>query len=275
MTKFTGSYPVLQKEEISSSIFKMTFRADDIARHAKPGQFIQLRTSPDYFPLWPRPFSIHDVDIAAGKVVIIFKIFGCGTSKMAALKAGQIVQLLGPLGNSFPPLLGDRKAILAAGGVGLPPLYFLASEGIRAGYPPGNIIFITGAKSKPDFFEEKSLYNLGVDLTVCTDDGSVGRHGTVVDSMLHRLQTHPDATVYACGPTLMLEAVDGALMRMGKRGYLSLEALMPCGYGICSGCAVKVIPPVDRGPTDDTRDYHLKRVCVEGPVFKSGEVIWR
>ena len=73
----------------------------------------------------------------------------------------------------------------------------------------------------------------------------------------------------------MLEKIDKILIDKNIDGHLSLEQLMPCGYGICSGCAVKVNPPVDRGETDDSRDFQLKRVCVDGPVFKSGEVIWR
>jgi dihydroorotate dehydrogenase electron transfer subunit len=72
----------------------------------------------------------------------------------------------------------------------------------------------------------------------------------------------------------MLSKVDQILTQKNISGFLSLEQLMPCGYGICSGCAVKVSPAKDRGETDDKRDYHLKRVCVEGPVFKAGEVMW-
>lgn len=274
MTKFSGGYPILRKEEISSSVFKIAFKAEDIAREAQPGQFIQLRTSLDYFPFWPRPFSIHDAAVATGEISIIFKVFGCGTAKMSAMRPGEIVQLLGPLGNTFPELPKRTKVILAAGGIGLPPLHFLAKKSILNGFPSKNMIFIAGARSQADFFKEDGLHSLGLDLTTCTDDGSVGRQGTVVDLLSHRLRDCPDATVYACGPTPMLEATDRLLGERGQNGYLSLEALMPCGYGVCSGCAIKVVLSQNRGLTDDGRDYHLKRVCVDGPVFKTGEVIW-
>jgi hypothetical protein len=72
----------------------------------------------------------------------------------------------------------------------------------------------------------------------------------------------------------MLKGVDALISANKLDGHLSLEALMPCGYGICSGCAIKVYPSPDRGPTDDKRNYHLKRVCIEGPIFGAGEVMW-
>jgi dihydroorotate dehydrogenase electron transfer subunit len=99
--------------------------------------------------------------------------------------------------------------------------------------------------------------------------------GTVVDLLEKKLENAGDRIVYACGPMAMLKKIDRILVESGTSGFLSLEALMPCGYGICSGCAIKVVPPEDRGPTDDNRKYHLQRVCVEGPVFEAGEVIWQ
>ncbi len=119
------------------------------------------------------------------------------------------------------------------------------------------------------------LNKLDVDLHSCTDDGSFGAGGTVVDLLEKELKNSRDRIVYACGPMAMLEKIDRMLVEKRISGYLSLEALMPCGYGICSGCAIKVVPPEDRGPTDDNREYHLRRVCVEGPVFEAGEVIWK
>ena len=111
-------------------------------------------------------------------------------------------------------------------------------------------------------------------LIVCTDDGSTGFKGHIVNFLESNLSDYKDPMVYACGPSAMLKGVDMLLRQRKLSGNLSLEALMPCGYGICSGCAVKVKPSADRGPTDDNREYHLKRVCVDGPVFESGEVIW-
>ncbi len=239
-----------------------------------PGQFIQVRTSESYVPLWPRPFSIHDVDPDRGRLTVVFKIFGQGTSLMAAKLPGQMIHLFGPLGNGFPMPQPGRKIVMAAGGVGLPPLYFLAKKAIEMGVSPADISFVSGARTEADLLEKDGLFALGLKPLICTDDGSAGLKGHVVDVLKVELPALDQPIVYACGPSAMLRGVDGLLGELGLSGYLSLETLMPCGYGICSGCAVRVRPPDGRGPTDDKRDYHLKRVCIEGPILPSGEVIW-
>jgi dihydroorotate dehydrogenase electron transfer subunit len=248
--------------------------APDIASKAQPGQFVQIRTSDTYFPLWPRPFSIYDANPLSGKFSILFKVFGGGTSLMAARASGQMIHSLGPLGNSFPIPAPGMKIIMAAGGVGMPPLYFLSKRAIEQGANPKDIVFVAGAKTKADLLDEKGLYKLGVELVTCTDDGSAGARGNVVEVLSGLLTDKIKPMIYACGPNAMLKGVDSLISQYKLAGYLSLEALMPCGYGICSGCAVKVFPLAGRGPTDDNRDYHLKRVCIEGPIFGAGEVMW-
>jgi dihydroorotate dehydrogenase electron transfer subunit len=274
ITKYSGYYPIIDKETISPNLYKFTLKAADISAGARPGQFVQIKTSDNYFPLWPRPFSIYDTDPNTGQFSILFKVFGGGTSLMATRSAGQMIHVLGPLGNSFPLPKPKQKIIMAAGGVGLPPLYFLSRQSIDHGIRPENITFIAGAKTRGDLLEEKGLYDLGVNLITCTDDGSAGVKGNVVDALLPLLNKGNDTVVYSCGPNAMLQGIDSLILGNKLEGYLSLEALMPCGYGICSGCAVKVFPPAGRGPTDDNREYHLKRVCIDGPVFGAGEVMW-
>lgn len=193
---------------------------------------------------------------------------------MATKQPGQTVHLFGPLGNGFPIPSAGEKVVMAAGGVGLPPLYFLAKTAIQRGVSPENITFVSGAKTKTDLLEKEGLFELGLKPLICTDDGSLGLKGHVGDLLKNELTRLSKSTVFACGPSAMLKTVDLLLTDLGINGYLSFENLMPCGYGICSGCAIKVKPSADRGPTDDRRDYHLKRVCVEGPVMRAGEVMW-
>lgn len=271
--KFSGYFPITKKERISDSVYRFAFHSPDISSEAEPGQFVQIRTSDDYFPFWPRPFSIYDVDTKKGEFSIIFKIFGCGTSRMAKFAEGRKIHIFGPLGNGFDLIKGDRPVVMAGGGVGIPPLYFLAARSLERGYPAEKITFISGAKTKEDYFDDGFLGNLGLNLIICTDDGSRGIKGTVIDLLENELDEKK--SVYACGPSRMLERIDTLLSEKSIEGELSLEALMPCGFGICSGCAIKTMPNDNRGPTDDNRDFHLKRVCVDGPVFKAGEVIWR
>lgn len=204
----------------------------------------------------------------------MFRIFGSGTAQMAARRPGELMHLFGPLGNGFSAIDGDTEVFLAAGGIGLPPLYFLAKDAVGKGLLSQKMTFIAGAKTRLELLNEPRLFELGLKTIICTDDGTAGRRGTAAEILRKELPSKQKVVVYACGPNAMLRAVDLLLVPQNVPGFLSLEALMPCGYGICSGCAVKVHPPVGRGSTDDRRNYHLKRVCVEGPVFSSGEVMW-
>ncbi|UCE66238.1 MAG: dihydroorotate dehydrogenase electron transfer subunit [Candidatus Zixiibacteriota bacterium] len=274
MRKSCGHYPVTRNIIISDSIIQLTFKADDISRSTVPGQFIQIRVSDNFIPLWPRPFSIYDVDTRKGEISIIFKVAGYGTGLLAGKKEGDTIQILGPLGNGFPIPSNDGGMVMAAGGTGMPPLFLLSKFAIENGVPSSSITFISGARTRTELFEPVELTELETDLNVCTDDGSAGEKGTVVDMLEKILENKSGFTIYACGPVGMLKKIDRLLLEKNIPGFLSLEELMPCGYGICSGCAVKVLPSPDRGETDDNRDYHLKRVCVEGPVFESGEVMW-
>ena len=274
INKFSGSYIIVFKEAISDSLYKMVFEAPDIARNSRPGQFIQIKSSDSYFPLWPRPFSIYDADPKSGFISIIFKVFGGGTALLASKEKGHPIHLFGPLGNYFPEPKSNHNIVIGAGGVGLPPLYFLAKRAINDGHNPDKITLVAGARTRNTLMAESALLGLGLKLIICTDDGSAGIKGNVVDVLTSHLEQHRADFIYACGPNPMLKGVDELISKKKLKGCLSLEALMPCGYGICSGCAVKVIPPADRKPTDDKRDYHLKRVCVDGPIFDSGEVIW-
>jgi dihydroorotate dehydrogenase electron transfer subunit len=274
LRRFCCDSAVTRKTNISDNIIQLTLRAGEIAKATLPGQFIQVKVTDDFSPLWPRPFSIFDTDTKNGEVSIILKIAGRGTSLLASKKEGDQIKIFGPLGNGFDLSPNGSRIIMAAGGVGLPPLYLLARRLIEDGFPAGSIVFISGARKKSELFDSADLRALDTDLLVCTDDGSAGAKGTVVDLLKKALAEDNKPEVYACGPPAMLKKIDRMLVDKNIPGFLSLEELMPCGYGICSGCAVRVYPAADRGKTDDNRDYHLKRICVEGPVFKAGEVMW-
>lgn len=274
MRKYCNNSAVTRKIRITDNIIRLDLRAEEISKSALPGQFIQVRVSDGFTPLWPRPFSIFDTDGEAGEISILLKIAGRGTSTLASKKEGDCLRIFGPLGNGFGLSHNGSKIIMAAGGVGLPPLYLLAKCLIEEGHPSKSILFISGAKKKSELFDCAELQRLNTNLVVCTDDGSEGEKGTVVELLEKRLEKDMDAVVYSCGPSGMLKKIDRMLVERNLPGFLSLEELMPCGYGICSGCAVRVHPSSDRGETDDNREYHLKRICVEGPVFEAGEVMW-
>jgi dihydroorotate dehydrogenase electron transfer subunit len=150
-----------------------------------------------------------------------------------------------------------------AGGIGFPPLLFLATDLVRRGHDPGRIEFFYGGRSTPDIIELARIRKLGINHHVATDDGSVGSRGLITDHVRAFLEERAGEKVriYACGPEGMLTATDKLGLEFGVPGELALEAPMPCGVGVCLGC---VVPLTEGG---------YARVCYDGPVFNIGEVV--
>jgi dihydroorotate dehydrogenase electron transfer subunit len=229
-----------------------------------PGQFVHLRVAGVTDPLFRRAFSIADFDPGTGRIEIIYKIVGRMTSLMGRLSKGDGVDILGPLGNHFARIPKRKTAILVAGGVGLPPLSFLAGEMIGRGHDPGKIEFFYGGRSRDDLIILSRLRALGMRIVFCTDDGSYGRRGLVTEAAGERMRelSAGSCTVVGCGPEPMLRVLQDMTTESGFAGEVSLEAPMPCGVGVCLGC----VKATRRDPT------HFVRVCYDGPVFKLGEI---
>lgn len=229
---------------------------------SQPGQFYMLRGDWGADPMLPRPLSILGENAAAGTLRFLLKVVGEGTRRLHDLEPGQKVTGLGPLGRPFPRTVpaGARPVALVGGGVGVPPLVYLAEALSHEG---AAFTFFQGARSKDDLVCMGELKVLGVAPIVTTEDGSAGQKGLVTTPLAAALDQGA-APVYACGPEGMLKAV--AKMCAGRvASHLSLEARMGCGYGVCLGCVV----PVSR---DGKRVY--ERVCQEGPVFDGEVVLW-
>ncbi len=216
----------------------------------RPGQFMMMQVSDSYDPLLLRPFSILDED--KGVYRFLIKVVGRGTKAIADFKYGKSVFLTGPFGNGFP---SDVKSgsLVAAGGVGIASVFafvqMLHSKGI-------SYELLYGARTE----DELVLLDLvrPYNPLLSTDDGSKGHHGKLTD-ILKRKVKHNN-TVFACGPMPMLAVVKDITMKNHAECYLSLEARMACGFGVCLGCTIF-----------DTKG-NTKRVCKDGPVFKAGEV---
>ncbi len=183
---------------------------------------------------------------------------------MASLRRGDRVNLLGPLGEPFKFPRKNETIIMVAGGVGLPPLLFLATEMLRRGYDRKSIELFYGGRNADDIIERTRLRKLGVRFHPATENGSLGTAGIITDPVENRLRTasgRERLRLYACGPEGMLRAVSDLGLRYGVPGQLALEAPMPCGIGLCLGCVVRLT------------DGGYARVCCDGPVFDIGEVI--
>lgn len=221
----------------------------------KPGQFYMIQPGPGYDPLLKRPFSIFRY--SGDGLEFLIRIRGKGTIALSRLRRGDGIECIGPLGKAYPPPSGDF--IVVAGGVGIASLFpLLEAEGRRA-----HLFY--GAVNRQHLVMLSRLRGLVRKTTIATDDGSKGVRGTITEALERSLGEpgeHPSLpVVYACGPAPMLRALSGVLSGRGITCYASLEERMACGIGACLGCVV----PMTGG---------LKRVCMEGPVFKLEDVVW-
>jgi dihydroorotate dehydrogenase electron transfer subunit len=250
---------VIAQREIADHVFERVLSGELAGGVCEPGQFVHIRVgggSGAVAPLLRRPISICSVDPSKNEMTLIYRRGGLGTDRMAAAAPGDTLDVLGPLGHGFPvasAAAGDR-ALIVGGGVGVPPLFGLARQLVAKGVV---VTHVFGFRSAKDVFYEEAFAGLGRTV-VMTEDGSAGERGLVTD----KIGSMACDVAYACGPLPMLKAV--AQMLDDRPLYLSMEQRMGCGIGACLAC---VVPTADR---TDAKGY--RRVCCDGPVFKSGEV---
>ncbi|MDZ7374095.1 MAG: dihydroorotate dehydrogenase electron transfer subunit [candidate division KSB1 bacterium] len=250
---------VVHKEEVADSIFRLTLASERLSRVAQPGNFVNIRVNPSYFPLWRRPFSFHDARPGKGEWDVLFQVVGEGTRLLSQAKEGDFLDVLGPLGNSFPLPPRGTPAVLLAGGLGIAPLLLLSRCLAENGSP---VTLLYGARGREKLVSLRSFQELGVNLLVSTEDGSVGMRGTLADLVQQALGSwSPAVWIYVCGPLAALQAVRRALPPRFSHVWVSLETAMACGFGACVGCAVKA----------RRRNGYLL-VCKDGPVFSLDEV---
>ena len=234
---------------------------------AKPGQFIMVRTGTEAPPLLRRPFSllglIREEDRVTG-IEILFKVVGKGTEKLSRCKEGDRLSVIGPLGTAFLVPDSCRQLILVAGGVGVPPIRFLAQSLLEHDRSLNRCVVFVGGRTKDDLVCISEFDLPGFLLDVSTDDGSQGNQGVVTRSLVRALDAGPADLICACGPSGMLKAVSAIAVDRGIPCQVSIEAMMACGMGACLGCAVNV--------RDD--DVRYRHVCVDGPVFDAHRLQW-
>jgi len=253
---------VKSHRELCGKYRLLVLDAPSIASSSKPGQFVHLRVPSHEDAVLRRPFSIYRVK--GRSLSILYKQVGRGTAAMGLIEDGDSISLIGPLGNGFPVNRRDILPVLVAGGYGVAPLLFLAESMKKKG-----IVFIGGATAK-DILCAKEFRKIGWDVRVATDDGSLGKKGLVTNILDSWLTTGGKKSrpleFYACGPDLMLKAVGERAVKNGWKAWLSLDKHMGCGVGACLTC-------VQRVRAGDGRETWA-RVCRDGPVFESRQVIW-
>lgn len=252
-------------EEIGNNIWLLEFRSLPLASRAQPGQFLMVHVAKrTKDPLLRRPFSIHGIQ-DRDRVMLLYNRVGAGTALLSTLKRHDSISIIGPLGNGFTLPEPRESTILLAGGMGLAPLFFLAQALQKARRDVAKVF--VGFPTSEEVVRIEQLKELGVDLFLTTEDGSLGSKGVVTDLLEGHLgrEVEGKPAIYACGPPLMLKKVADGAAALNLKCYVSLEGHMACGLGVCMGCAVKSAPGQEK-------PYYY--VCQDGPVFPSQAIDW-
>jgi len=256
---FQKKVEILHHTKVGPGYFKIGLAFPDLARSAQPGQFVMVRLPDRYIPLLRRPFSVHNRLIDGGEVngiELLYKVVGETTRAMSELKAGDFLDVLGPLGNGFSFPEGIQDVFLVAGGVGVASLYYLALDlAERRAVRP--TVFLGGC-SATDILCREGFESIGSRVQITTEDSSLGENGVVTSLIQKALEVDgkPDI-IYACGPTGMLKAVSDITAAYDVPCQVSLETVMACGFGVCLGCVVEKA---------GSPGAYL-HACTDGPVF--------
>jgi dihydroorotate dehydrogenase electron transfer subunit len=240
---------IIENTRLTNNGYLMTIESKQIAKDSKPGQFLHIKVS-EGLPLLRRPISICDVDVDRGYIKIFYLVVGEGTRLLSERKAGEIIDVLGPLGQGFD-LEGYENPVVIGGGCGVAPMLYTAKL-----LKNKNTTAILGFRNETFLINDFE----GVCPTiVTTEDGSSGIKGRIDIPLEGLMKEQRIDMVLACGPTPMLNKIKELCMKYNIRGQVSVEERMACGVGACLVCACKT-------------KTGYERVCKDGPVFDIGEV---
>ena len=240
-----GRFEIMENRPLAKDVMLLRLGGDTGAI-TRPGQFVNIRVEGCFLR---RPLSVCDWD--GEGLTVAYRITGRGTELLSKMKEGSLDVLTG-LGNGFDTGLSGDRPLLIGGGMGFTPLYALAKALIKEGKKP---LVILGFASKEQAVFIEEFKALGCEVSVCTEDGSLGVKGYVTKAMEGLSYSH----FYTCGPEAMFKAVSDCSVTSGQ---FSFEQRMGCGFGACMGCSCETL-------------YGVKRICKEGPVLVKEEIKWR
>lgn len=257
-------------------MFFLEFQAPELAQKSRPGEFVMIRVEEGCDPFLRRAFSVFYTEPKKGKLTILGKSYGFGTTLLGGKKAGDVLQLIGPLGNRFGRAKKEETTLLVAGGVGLVPLYFY-QQALSSAERKNTVLFL-GVRNKAETLALKKLIPQSENLQISTDDGSYGFKGRVTALLENYLEKNKNGTsmrILSCGPDAMMAKTVEVAQKFNLPIEVSLETAMTCGYGICIGCAVKSVPDSKENEFPLTPDgFIYQRACIDGPVFDGRQVVW-
>ncbi len=250
-----GLYRIIKKQNIAKNCYDFTIHCPEIASIAQAGQFAHVKVNG--FSL-RRPISICEVDQMNQTIRLVFEVRGEGTNALASLNEDSLIDLIAPLGKGFTLLDKSKKAIVIGGGIGVPPMVEVAK------HYGDNATAIIGFRSANAVILNDDFINIGANVVLCTDDGTMGQKGFVTVALEQHLANQNADIIYACGPHGMLKGIIDLANKYNIRCEVSLEERMACGVGACLGCACKTVK--------EGNEY-FAHVCKDGPVFDSKEVL--
>ncbi len=258
--EFTGA--VTRVEPVMGDSMLLTFGAPaNLVANTRAGQFVEIlcRSPWSSDPLLRRPYSIYAAEPARSELTILVRPYGRGSGWLVEQPVGAALDVLGPLGNTFPVAPKSKNLLMVAGGVGAAPLLMLSQEAVAKNL---NVTYLLGAMIANALLAPQHLPG-EVEYVVATNDGSAGHQGFVTDLVPDYLQWADQ--VFACGPEPMFQSLRRQVLanRFASKPsvHLSVERTMACGVGACLGCVVET-----KGG--------MKTSCVEGPVFDMDYLVW-
>lgn len=256
MSYTQGQYPVTIKKNLAKNCYDFTFSAPEMAALAEAGQFVHIKVNGFFLR---RPISICEVHQAAGTLRVVFEVRGNGTDELTKVNAGDLLDVMGPLGKGFSLLEEGKKAVVIGGGIGVPPMLETAK------HYGANATAILGFRSSNAVILTEDFARVGASTVLCTDDGTAGRKGFVTEALAELLANEKPDLICACGPHPMLKGIVALAAQYGIPCEVSLEERMGCGVGACLVCACKTVK---------NGEEYFAHVCKDGPVFPSEQVLF-
>lgn len=243
---------LITKEKLSENIYDFTVECPEMAAKTKAGQFLHIICGGDAY--LRRPISVCEV-IDNKALRFIFQVRGIGTDALAQKNVGDMLDVLGPLGNGFDIENVSGKTLLVGGGIGVFPLLELSKKLGK------NCSVLLGFRSKADMMMTDEFAKYADNVFVATNDGSCGYKGLVTDVLKNIVSSNKIDGIFVCGPTPMMKATAQIAVEYNIPAQVSLEERMACGIGACVGCVCTI-------------NGQRRRVCKDGPVFNASEVEW-
>jgi dihydroorotate dehydrogenase electron transfer subunit len=283
-TIFVSDAEVIEQLSFAGDQYILRVAAPECAQHAVPGSFAHIRCDAD-IPM-RRPLSIMRANAATGEVDFLYKVVGTGLRALSHVRQGDTLNILGPIGNGFSPDKKRPRKLMIGGGVGMPPMVFLAEQLHRTGVSLDGSLVLMGSEV-PFPFEQLSSAITVEGISTSATDGMPELESLGIASRLASLQNYKgcyqgyvtnlaaewlgtlspaslkEVEIFACGPEPMLEAAAKVAAEFSVACQLCLEEFMACAVGGCAGCAV---------PVTIDGNIAMKRVCVDGPVFEAGSI---